>query len=72
MSVVREVCRIIDVKYELMITLVFVIVSGSYILYRHGFEDLADTLMQWMFPASLMIFITLVVMLLPEKVYIQR
>ncbi|MDD5111854.1 MAG: hypothetical protein PHG85_04870 [Candidatus Altiarchaeota archaeon] len=72
MSVVREVCRIIDVKYELMITVVFAVISGSYLLYRHGVEELIDTLMHWMFPASMMIFITLVFMLLLEKVYLQR
>jgi len=72
MSVVREVCRIIDVKYEIMLTAFFTIVSGLYLFYRFGLEKLVDTLMLWMFPASMMILITLIVMLLLGKVYLQR
>lgn len=72
MSVVREVCRIIDVKYELIITAVFALISGGYLLYVHDFKELIDTLMHWMFPASMMILITLIVLLLLEKVYIQK
>jgi hypothetical protein len=72
MSVVREVCRIIDVKYELILTAAFAVVSGGYILYRYGIGEMIDLLMRWMFPASMMILITLIVLLLAERVYIQK
>ncbi|MFH1125842.1 MAG: hypothetical protein V1703_01840 [Candidatus Altiarchaeota archaeon] len=72
MSVVREVCRIIDVKYELILTTLFALISGSYILSTYGLKELVDSLMRWMFPASMMILITLIVLLLLERVYIQK
>lgn len=72
MSVVREVCRIIDVKYEILLTMIFTVVSGLYLLQKYGIERLVDTLMLWMFPASTMILITLLVLLFLGKVYLQR
>jgi len=72
MSVVREVCRIIDVKYEIMLTTFFALIPRGYLLNRYGLEKLVDTLMQWMFPASTMILITLLFMLFIGKVYIQK
>jgi hypothetical protein len=72
MSVIREVCRIIDVRYEMMITGVFAIISGSYLIYKYGLNELIDILMKWMFPASMMILITLIIMLMLERASISK
>jgi hypothetical protein len=72
MSMIREVCRIIDVRYELMLTSFFAVISGTYILYRYGFNELIDELMRFLFPASMVILITLVFLLLMERVYLPK
>lgn len=72
MSMIREVCRIIDVRAELMLTSFFAVISGAYILYRYGVVELVDEMMRFLFPASMVILITLVFLLLMERVYLPK
>ncbi|MBM3309753.1 MAG: hypothetical protein FJY77_05795 [Candidatus Altiarchaeales archaeon] len=72
MSAGREVCRIIDVKYELLLTALFTLVSGAYVLQVHGLSKTVDALLLWMFPASVTMLITLLILLSLGRVYIQK
>lgn len=48
-----------DINKELVAALIFIVVSGAYIEVVYGFGKVFDTLFLWMFPASIMIFLTL-------------
>jgi len=52
---------------EMIATLLFILISAIYILNKFGFEKLMDVLFFWMFPASIMIFLTLVMVRLIER-----
>ena len=49
-----------EINAEIIATLLFIVLSGLYIINAHGLSKLIDTLFLWMFPASIMVFLTLV------------
>ncbi|MFH0949040.1 MAG: hypothetical protein V1802_00970 [Candidatus Aenigmatarchaeota archaeon] len=52
--------RRMELGTEILIAAIFAIISGWYIYDKYGLEKLEDTLMSWMFPASIMILLTLI------------
>jgi hypothetical protein len=58
-----------QINTELVAVLIFIVISALYILSKFGLEQLLDTLFLWMFPASIMIFLTLVIVKIIEKSY---
>ena len=56
-----------QINTELIAVLIFIIISAIYILSKFGFDQLLDTLFLWMFPASIMIFLTLVIVKIIEN-----
>lgn len=66
--------RIFDIELnaELVAALIFMIISGLYIAVRYNLEKVYDTLFLWMFPASVMIFLTLLIVKIIEMVSQRR
>jgi len=58
-----------ELNAELIAAFVFIVVSASHTINRYGFEKLVNELFFWMFPASVMIFLTLMVVKIIEKYY---
>jgi len=56
-----------EINAELLAAIVFMLVSGSYIAWQYGAGKILDTLFLWMFPASVMIFLTLIIVKVIEK-----
>jgi uncharacterized membrane protein YkvI len=56
-----------EINIELVAVLIFIVISALYILSKFGLEQLLDTLFLWMFPASIMIFLTLLIVKIIEK-----
>ncbi|MEK6912894.1 MAG: hypothetical protein AABX26_02975 [Nanoarchaeota archaeon] len=58
-----------EIDGELIATFLFILVSGFYILDRYDTEKLIDILLMWMFPASVMVFLTLLIVKVIERTY---
>ncbi len=58
-----------EINAEIIVTFLFIIISGTYILKNYGIEKILDTLFLWMFPASIMIFLTLLLVKIIERIY---
>lgn len=58
-----------EIDGELVATFLFIMISGFYILENYGTEKLVDILLMWMFPASVMVFLTLLVVKVIERTY---
>lgn len=58
--------RELEINTELIVTFIFIIVSGAYIETKYGFARILDTLLLWIFPASIMVFLTLLLMKIIE------
>lgn len=58
--------KIVELETEIVVTVIFAIISGMYIASNYGSEKLVDTLFLWMFPASVTIILTLAAMLFWE------
>ncbi|MEK6945475.1 MAG: hypothetical protein AABW63_01650 [Nanoarchaeota archaeon] len=56
-----------ELDAELIATLLFMILSGFYIITVYGFTKVMDTLLLWMFPASVMVFLTLLIARIIER-----
>lgn len=61
-----------EINAEILATFLFIVISGLYILDRYGFSKLVDGLFLWMFPASIMIFLTLVLVKMIEAFHERR
>ena len=61
-----------EVNAELAATFIFMLISGFYLVAERGFRNLLDTLFLWMFPASVMIFLTLVIVKVIERINEKR
>ena len=61
-----------EVNAELAATFIFMLISGFYLVAERGFRNLLDTLFLWMFPASVMIFLTLVIGKVIERINEKR
>lgn len=58
--------RTLELKTEIIVAFVFTILSGLYVVKNYGFGKLEDVLFFWMFPASIMIFLTLIAVFIVE------
>ena len=56
-----------EINAELFAAFIFIIVSGFYIIIKYDFVRLVDVLFLWMFPASIMIFLTLLIVKIIEQ-----
>ncbi|MBI3623729.1 hypothetical protein HY212_06660 [Candidatus Pacearchaeota archaeon] len=56
-----------ELNAELLAAILFMIVSGAYISWQYGAGKIIDALLLWMFPASVMIFLTLLLAKIIEK-----
>ncbi len=56
-----------EINAEIIVAFIFMIISGTYLFYRYGTEKLLETIFFWMFPASIMIFLTLLLVKIIEK-----
>jgi hypothetical protein len=61
-----------EINAELLVTFMFIAVSGLYILGEYGFPKMIDLTLLWMFPASIMIFLTLLLVKIIEKFHNRR
>jgi hypothetical protein len=61
-----------EINVELIVAFVFIIISGFYIEAIYGFGKILDTLFLWMFPASVMIFLTLLLVKIIERTHEKR
>ncbi|HLC78515.1 MAG TPA: hypothetical protein VJH92_05295 [Candidatus Nanoarchaeia archaeon] len=61
-----------EINAELLAATLFMIVSGSYITWKYGTGKIIDTLLLWMFPASVMIFLTLLLVKFIERTHERR
>lgn len=55
-----------EINYEIIAALIFAVVSGLYLFFIKGPAIMIDALFSWMFPASVMIFLTLVLVKIIE------
>lgn len=58
-----------EINAEILAAIIFILVSGSYIAWEYGAGKIVDTLLLWMFPASVMIFLTLLIVKIIEKAH---
>jgi len=58
-----------EINTEILATFLFILISAVYILAKFGVSQLLDTLFLWMFPASIMIFLTLLMAKIIERTY---
>ena len=56
-----------ELDAELIATLMFMIISFLYLTWKFGFGTILDTLFVWMFPASVMVFLTLLIVRIIER-----
>ena len=56
-----------EIDAELISAFLFIVVSGFYIINIYGIKKMVDSLFLWMFPASVMIFLTLLVVKMIER-----
>lgn len=56
-----------EINAEILVTFMFIIISGFYIEAVYGFGKILDALFLWMFPASVMIFLTLILVKIIER-----
>ena len=61
-----------ELDAELIATFLFIMLSFLYVEWKYGFQKVLDTLLLWMFPASVMVFLTLLVAKLIEKWHSRR
>ncbi len=61
-----------EINAEIIAALIFTAISGWYIFSRYGTEKLIDTLFFWMFPASIMIFLTLLIVKIIDERLLRR
>lgn len=61
-----------EINAEIIAALIFSIISGSYLLLRNGPGELVNSLFLWMFPASIMIFLTLILVKIIEMWHNRR
>jgi hypothetical protein len=66
--------RLLDkqIDAELIAAFIFMAISGFYIITKYGVLRIHDVLLLWMFPASVMIFLTLLIVKIVEKIYENR
>ncbi len=62
----------LEINTELIATFLFIIISFFYIVTKFGFERLTDALFLWMFPASIMIFLILLIVKIIERFHTRR
>ena len=62
----------LEINTELAATFLFIIISGLYIIAQYGVGKLLDAMFLWMFPASIMIFLTLMIVKVIEKFHNRR
>ncbi len=65
LSKIRE----IEINTELIVIFVFILISGAYIIVEHGTGKLLDSLFLWMFPASIMVFLSLLLVKIIEGMH---
>ena len=58
--------KMIELETEIIAALIFAVVSGLYISAKFSSKQLIDTIFLWMFPASITILLTLIIILLIE------
>jgi len=56
-----------EINAELVATTLFMIISFLYIEWKFGLGKILDTLFLWMFPASVMVFLTLLLVKIIER-----
>lgn len=56
-----------EINAEIIAALIFAIASGMYLFIQNGASKLIDILFMWMFPASIMIFLTLILVKIIER-----
>jgi hypothetical protein len=56
-----------ELDAELIATFMFMIISFLYLIWKSGFGAILDTLFVWMFPASVMVFLTLLIVKIIER-----
>lgn len=56
-----------EINAELVATFIFIVISGLYLMLEHGVGSLINTLFLWMFPASVMFFLTLLIVKVIEN-----
>ena len=61
-----------EINAELIVAFIFIITSGFYIEAKYGTGKILDTLFLWMFPASIMIFLTLILVKIIERTHEKR
>lgn len=61
-----------QIDAELIAAFIFMVISGFYIIFKYGIIELEDILLKWMFPASVMIFLTLLIVKIVEGLYEKR
>ena len=55
-----------EINAELIAASMFAIIAGLYLSIERGFYELIDVLFLWMFPASIMFFLTLLIVKIIE------
>ena len=55
------------INAELIATFTFMVISFLYVTTEYGYTKMIDVLFLWMFPASVMIFLTLLIVKIIEK-----
>ena len=58
-----------ELDAELIATFLFIVISGLYIFSAYGSKKIVDALFLWMFPASVMVFLTLLVVKIIERTH---
>jgi cytochrome c-type biogenesis protein CcmH/NrfF len=61
-----------EINAEIIVTVLFMIISGFYIATVYDIGKILDTLLLWMFPASVIIFLTLVLVKIIERTHEKR
>lgn len=61
-----------EINAELIATALFAIISGLYIESKYGMAKVYDLLLVWAFPASVMVFLTLLVAKIIERWHKRR
>ena len=58
-----------EINAELIAASIFAIIAGLYLSIERGFYELIDVLLLWMFPASIMFFLTLLIVKIIETAH---
>ena len=59
----------LEIDAEIIAAFAFIVISGIYIEAKYGFGQIFDTLLLWMFPASVMVFLTLSIVKVVQRFY---